>query len=283
MGKPEIPPGAAPEKGGARGRLAALRGSIEKAGETPRGTYFFKRSVYDVPETKKDFDKASDYLKKQLESDKTTKVNVVLKGTADSAWFRLDPTSKTPRVDLNRGEQRRIDFLRALKALKAAKSKAVPELAKLDLDGKNLEAIHDLPLNQQQKVMNHAIAYLRAECLQKDLMSQIGSNAKLAMSIETEWTPTKRIAAVMEITAVTKVVAPPPAPAPAPPSRGIDSNIVSIPPEAPEAPPAPSPMPPSKGVDSNIVPIPPEAPEAPPAPPRKSGPLPGEGPGVEIR
>ena len=110
----------------------------------------------------------------------------------------LIPKDKN-KVDLHRSDAKwRTDFFRALTAVQVKGT--LPNLKGADF-ANNLEAIHVLPIKDQQEAMNHAIAYLRAETLLKDLRKGCVNDAKLVYSIETTWgnNSQTRQAAVVDI------------------------------------------------------------------------------------
>lgn len=204
MGKPEQLPGGqepqpkgfldvARQKGAAA--LGALKQQVEEYKEKPHGTYTFERSKYNDISTKSDFERSYKYLALQNGAEK---IDVFLRGVADNTKFLLDPKSKRPRVNLDRGADFERDYLHALTILKA--NGALLELGRLDFNKDGLKAVHKLPLEQQHKVMNHAIAYLRAEKLQRDLQGAC-KMPPINFVINAEWArdPRTRKATVMDV------------------------------------------------------------------------------------
>lgn len=175
-----------------------LQTTIEQ-NELPDAMYSFKRSRYEVPDTEKGISSASAFLAQKLRMTDFP-VKVELHGTADNTNFKLDPGSPTPRVNLNYGASWQNDFLYAFNTMKGNPS--YPELTTLDFARKGISAIHDLSLTDQQKMMNHAIAYLRAMRLQKQLMKDNKDHKRLVFDIKTEWKsdPNTRTATLMKVT-----------------------------------------------------------------------------------
>jgi len=181
-GKREQPKGMLEAvKEAARKGVGALKQQVEEYKEKPHGTYTFERSAYENVDTKADFERSYKYLVLQTGA---AKIDVFLKGVADNTTFQLDP--KNPKqVDLDRGPDFQTKFLHALTTLKS--TGGVIGLGGLDFNKDGLKAVHKLPLNEQQKVMNHAIAYLRAERLQRDLQNACKGNPPINFLITTEW------------------------------------------------------------------------------------------------
>ncbi|MFA6521236.1 MAG: hypothetical protein WCT53_02525 [Candidatus Gracilibacteria bacterium] len=181
-GKREQPKGMLEAvKEAARKGVGALKQQVEEYKEKPHGTYTFERSAYENVDTKTDFERSYKYLVLQTGA---AKIDVFLKGVADNTTFQLDPKNPN-QVDLNRGADFQTKFLHALTTLKS--TGGVIGLGGLDFNKDGLKAVHKLPLNEQQKVMNHAIAYLRAERLQRDLQNVCKGNPPINFLITTEW------------------------------------------------------------------------------------------------
>lgn len=220
----------------ARVKLSVLRTQVEKVPNVPHTEYTYKRSKYEVPDTKRDVDGAALILQDALlEHGEMSRLKVKLNGTADKVGYQLDSRSRKPRVKLNYDAQWRNDYSRALVVLKA--KGALPELATLDFGMKSLEAMYDLPLAAQQKLLNHAIAYLRAERLAKDLQALGDLGNRVDFEITTEWmtdTVTRR-ATLMEVSVESQSdeVVPPVPPLPPAPPEDPDKKPIS-PKEMPE-------------------------------------------------
>jgi hypothetical protein len=139
-------------------------------------------------------------LKKLVETDEDGAISIDLKGTADRTKFKLDETSKAvKRVDLVKEDWDPVDagkwkddFEFAMSALDL--KPLLKDLPAEEWDAfdnaratEGLEAIWHLNLDAQQTVMNHCLAYLRADKLKKELVTALGSADGVEFNITTEW------------------------------------------------------------------------------------------------
>lgn len=200
-----------------------LKEKQELLKELPEATYKFDLSS-STPEKEDKVPESLAILNREYaKADETKDFNITITGTADKTLFKLDESSAKPRVKLNYGKKWVDKHLGALKNLQALNT--IPELAGLDFDKKGIYAIYKLPLADQQKVMNHALAYLRAEKLKIDLEKKF-NHPNVKFTLQTDWSlkSTKRISNIIDLNYEKKVIEPP-----APPK----------PPKPPEEPPEP--------------------------------------------
>ncbi|GEM_PF-6305733 len=197
-----------------------LKDEVESTPHLPKDIYRFQRSFYEDPKDKTALRQADNLIDKALKNPQDDKeLKIVLKGTADKVLFRIDYSTGKARVNLENGPQWQADFLRAMQALQSKNT--FPELGSLDFSKQGLYAIHDLSLELQQKFMNHAIAYLRAERLQKDLQEKFKDKHGIIFDIQTEWMDdlTTRVATLVDVQYQPKsppIVKPGPDPEPPP-------------------------------------------------------------------
>jgi hypothetical protein len=149
----------------------------------PEIIYKFKRSIYNKPEAEQMEDALIALLSEHEKADPDKDFTITITGTADKKRFEVEWKKGKKRVNLDRGRQFKIDYFRALQALKA---NGMTKLQPLNLAGDGIYAIHDLPYAEQQEMMNHAIAYLRAEKLREDLKARFPEE-NVKYKIDTKW------------------------------------------------------------------------------------------------
>lgn len=211
-------------------QLHDLKKEIETVKELPETGYKYKRSEYD-PEDKGNLaGTATAINKKQQESEPAKPFKIIIRSTADKAKFRLDPNSTKKQVNLNNSPQWRADFARALTEMQTLGRPT--QVAGLDVAGKGLEAIHDLPLADQQVVMNHTLAYLRGERLREDLKGQVQKD-NVEFEIRTEWLSDNdtRVASVIELEYSKAEQKPPEPPEKTDPPEPPEEPDLPLPPE----------------------------------------------------
>ncbi len=153
--------------------------------------FTFERSEYD-PTGEAKVDEAVNLILTALEGADENGVKINLRDTADKTLFKLNAKGD---VNVAFGKDSQENYVRAMKALQD-----IETIDKtLDFETNGLEAIHALlPVKEQQKAMNNALAYLRAEKLQTALEGKLVGK-KVNFEIATEWTddPEQRISTIM--------------------------------------------------------------------------------------
>jgi hypothetical protein len=257
--------------------LTQLKKSVgertEAAKEFPEIIYQFALSS-STPEKEDKLDEALILLNREYDKANPEKeFNITITGTADKVLFGLDETSSKPRVNLKHSKAWRDKYLEAFKKLQATNT--ISELIGLDFDKKGIYVIYKLSLDNQQKVMNHALAYMRAERLKTDIASKF-NHPNVRFKLQTDWSKksTRRISSIIDL-GYTKKESTPKTPDPTPvtpPNPDKPPKLAEI--RRKKRPPKPEPPRPEPPKPEPPKPEPPKPEPPKPEPPKPEPPKP---------